>query len=167
VSAHFLQKNVVTHLQCECLVPAIRRKTKKKLSRPDSSGLLFSGKSTSNSGLQDAIDALNSLQTPYAIIAARQKAGIRPDATSIGEMKGYLNRIGYSVHIFIHLATSYLALFTLFSSFLTHSLFSSSSSFPHLLPSSSSLPFSLNSRSLFHSPLYSSQLGFRPALLSP
>ncbi|KAI0198251.1 tetrahydrofolylpolyglutamate synthase [Astrocystis sublimbata] len=44
----------------------------------------------------DAIDALNSLQTPYAIIEARRKAGIRPDATSIAEMRAYLRRIGYS-----------------------------------------------------------------------
>ncbi|KAI1282862.1 tetrahydrofolylpolyglutamate synthase [Xylaria sp. FL0933] len=44
----------------------------------------------------DAIDALNSLQTPYAIIEARRKAGIRPDATSIAEMRVYLRRIGYS-----------------------------------------------------------------------
>ncbi|KAI1752172.1 tetrahydrofolylpolyglutamate synthase [Xylaria castorea] len=44
----------------------------------------------------DAIDALNSLQTPYAIIEARRKAGIRPDATSIAEMHVYLRRIGYS-----------------------------------------------------------------------
>ncbi|KAI1147398.1 tetrahydrofolylpolyglutamate synthase [Nemania diffusa] len=44
----------------------------------------------------DAIDALNSLQTPYAIIEARRKAGIRPDATSIVEMRLYLKRIGYS-----------------------------------------------------------------------
>ncbi|KAI1392907.1 FolC bifunctional protein [Hypoxylon trugodes] len=43
----------------------------------------------------DAIDALNSLQTPYAIIEARRKAGIRPDATSIAEMQVYLQRIGY------------------------------------------------------------------------
>ncbi|KAI0505789.1 tetrahydrofolylpolyglutamate synthase [Xylaria bambusicola] len=44
----------------------------------------------------DAIDALNSLQSPYAIIEARRKAGIRPDATSIAEMRLYLGRIGYS-----------------------------------------------------------------------
>ncbi|KAK0657729.1 Mur ligase [Cercophora newfieldiana] len=44
----------------------------------------------------DAIDALNSLQTPFAIIEARRKAGIRPDATSVQEMRGYLLRIGYS-----------------------------------------------------------------------
>ncbi|KAI0149730.1 FolC bifunctional protein [Hypoxylon sp. NC0597] len=43
----------------------------------------------------DAIDALNSLQTPYAIVEARRKAGIRPDATSIAEMRVYLQRIGY------------------------------------------------------------------------
>ncbi|KAI0441921.1 tetrahydrofolylpolyglutamate synthase [Xylaria telfairii] len=45
----------------------------------------------------DAIDALNSLQTPYAIIEARRRAGIRPDATSIAEMCVYLRRIGYSL----------------------------------------------------------------------
>ncbi|KAK1752582.1 tetrahydrofolylpolyglutamate synthase [Echria macrotheca] len=44
----------------------------------------------------DAIDALNSLQTPFAQIEARRKAGIRPDATSLREMRGYLARIGYS-----------------------------------------------------------------------
>ncbi|KAI1425088.1 tetrahydrofolylpolyglutamate synthase [Xylaria sp. FL1777] len=44
----------------------------------------------------DAIDALNTLQTPYAIVEARRKAGIRPDATSIAEMHVYLRRIGYS-----------------------------------------------------------------------
>ncbi|KAI4865306.1 FolC bifunctional protein [Hypoxylon rubiginosum] len=44
----------------------------------------------------DAIDALNSLQTPYAIVEARRKAGIRPDAASIAEMKVYLRRIGYA-----------------------------------------------------------------------
>ena len=46
---------------------------------------------------QDAIDALNSLQTPFAVIEARRKAGIRPDATSIKEMRTYLARLGYSV----------------------------------------------------------------------
>ncbi|KAL2255917.1 hypothetical protein VTK26DRAFT_2483 [Humicola hyalothermophila] len=44
----------------------------------------------------DAIDALNSLQTPYHIIEARRKAGIRPDASSIREMRAYLARIGYT-----------------------------------------------------------------------
>ncbi|KAK3341808.1 tetrahydrofolylpolyglutamate synthase [Lasiosphaeria hispida] len=44
----------------------------------------------------DAIDALNSLQTPFAIIEARRKAGIRPDANSVLEMRAYLARIGYS-----------------------------------------------------------------------
>lgn len=45
---------------------------------------------------QDAIDALNSLQTPHAVIEARRKAGIRPDAASVREMRAYLARIGYS-----------------------------------------------------------------------
>ncbi|KAI1762314.1 FolC bifunctional protein [Hypoxylon sp. FL1150] len=44
----------------------------------------------------DAIDALNSLQTPYAIVQARRKAGIRPDAASVAEMQVYLRRVGYA-----------------------------------------------------------------------
>ncbi|KAK0735071.1 Mur ligase [Lasiosphaeria miniovina] len=44
----------------------------------------------------DAIDALNSLQTPFAVIEARRKAGIRPDASSVREMRAYLARIGYA-----------------------------------------------------------------------
>ncbi|KAH9892126.1 tetrahydrofolylpolyglutamate synthase [Xylariomycetidae sp. FL2044] len=44
----------------------------------------------------DAIDALNSLQTPYAIFEARRKAGIRPDASFMAEMNVYLRRIGYA-----------------------------------------------------------------------
>ncbi|KAK3329110.1 Mur ligase [Apodospora peruviana] len=46
----------------------------------------------------DAIDALNSLQTPFAVIEARRKAGVRPDAVSVKEMRTYLTRIGYSSH---------------------------------------------------------------------
>jgi folylpolyglutamate synthase len=46
---------------------------------------------------QDAIDALNSLQTPYAVIEERRKLGIKPDASSIREMRAYLARIGYTV----------------------------------------------------------------------
>ncbi|TPX15517.1 uncharacterized protein E0L32_004497 [Thyridium curvatum] len=44
----------------------------------------------------DAIDALNSLQTPFAVLEARRKAGIRPDEASIREMRAYLARIGYT-----------------------------------------------------------------------
>ncbi|KAK2594806.1 Folylpolyglutamate synthetase [Conoideocrella luteorostrata] len=51
---------------------------------------------TSGRSYADAIDALNSLQTPHAVIEARRKAGIRPDASSIREMKAYLARIGYA-----------------------------------------------------------------------
>ncbi|GJN79533.1 folylpolyglutamate synthetase [Purpureocillium lilacinum] len=43
----------------------------------------------------DAIDALNSLQTPHEVIEARRKAGVRPDAASMEEMRVYLARIGY------------------------------------------------------------------------
>ncbi|KXH69346.1 folylpolyglutamate synthase [Colletotrichum salicis] len=45
----------------------------------------------------DAVDALNTLQTPFAIIEARRKAGIRPDEASVAEMRTYLARVGYSV----------------------------------------------------------------------
>ncbi|KAG5929596.1 methionine-synthesizing 5- methyltetrahydropteroyltriglutamate--homocysteine methyltransferase [Claviceps africana] len=51
---------------------------------------------TSSRTYADAIDALNSLQTPHAVIEARRKAGIRPDASSIREMRAYLARIGYT-----------------------------------------------------------------------
>ncbi|KAK0630203.1 Mur ligase [Bombardia bombarda] len=51
---------------------------------------------TSSRTYNDAIDALNSLQTPYAVIEARRKAGVRPDAASVAEMRGYLARLGYS-----------------------------------------------------------------------
>ncbi|PNY18815.1 Folylpolyglutamate synthase [Tolypocladium capitatum] len=44
----------------------------------------------------DAIDALNSLQTPHAVIEARRKAGMRPDAASMRDMGVYLKRIGYT-----------------------------------------------------------------------
>ncbi|TDZ27525.1 Folylpolyglutamate synthase [Colletotrichum sidae] len=45
----------------------------------------------------DAVDALNTLQTPFAVIEARRKAGIRPDEASVREMRAYLARIGYSI----------------------------------------------------------------------
>ncbi|CAM1504511.1 Fc.00g021020.m01.CDS01 [Cosmosporella sp. VM-42] len=51
---------------------------------------------SSGRSYNDAIDALNSLQTPFAIIEARRRAGIRPDAASIKEMRAYLRRIGYT-----------------------------------------------------------------------
>ncbi|KAG6013784.1 methionine-synthesizing 5- methyltetrahydropteroyltriglutamate--homocysteine methyltransferase [Claviceps pusilla] len=51
---------------------------------------------TSSRTYADAIDALNSLQTPHAVIEARRKAGIRPDASSMREMRAYLARIGYT-----------------------------------------------------------------------
>ncbi|KAF6818751.1 folylpolyglutamate synthase [Colletotrichum sojae] len=42
----------------------------------------------------DAVDALNTLQTPFAVIEARRKAGVRPDEASVKEMRAYLARIG-------------------------------------------------------------------------
>ncbi|EQB53435.1 folylpolyglutamate synthase [Colletotrichum gloeosporioides Cg-14] len=46
--------------------------------------------------VQDAVDALNTLQTPFAVIEARRKAGVRPDEASVREMRAYLARIGYT-----------------------------------------------------------------------
>ncbi|CAG9989852.1 unnamed protein product [Clonostachys byssicola] len=45
---------------------------------------------------QNAIDSLNSLQTSHAAFKARIKAGIKPDASSIAEMKTYIRRLGYT-----------------------------------------------------------------------
>ncbi|KAK2044532.1 folylpolyglutamate synthetase [Colletotrichum somersetense] len=45
----------------------------------------------------DAVDALNTLQTPFAVIEARRKAGVRPDEASVREMRAYLARLGYSI----------------------------------------------------------------------
>ncbi|CAG9955046.1 unnamed protein product [Clonostachys rosea f. rosea IK726] len=45
---------------------------------------------------KNAIDSLNSLQTSHAAFKARIKAGIKPDASSIAEMKTYIRRLGYS-----------------------------------------------------------------------
>ncbi|KJK79732.1 hypothetical protein H634G_05324 [Metarhizium anisopliae BRIP 53293] len=53
---------------------------------------------TASRTYNDAIDALNSLQTPYAVIEERRKLGIKPDASSIREMRAYLARIGYTAY---------------------------------------------------------------------
>ncbi|KAK0383953.1 hypothetical protein NLU13_8042 [Sarocladium strictum] len=44
----------------------------------------------------DAIDALNTLQTPFKQLQARHKAGIKPDASFVHEMRVCLGRIGYT-----------------------------------------------------------------------
>ncbi len=46
---------------------------------------------------QDAVDALNSLQTNFKVLEERRKAGIRVDIGANQGMKSYLSRIGYSV----------------------------------------------------------------------
>lgn len=67
------------------------------------SGTIIKGKSTSNiidlsltAPQKDAIDALNTFQTPFAVIEARRKAGVRPDESSIREMKAYWARLGHT-----------------------------------------------------------------------
>ncbi|KAM0329237.1 hypothetical protein ACHAQA_004537 [Verticillium albo-atrum] len=44
----------------------------------------------------DAVDALNSLQTPFEVVEARRKAGIRPDEAALLEMRTYVARLGYT-----------------------------------------------------------------------
>ncbi|KAK2023349.1 folylpolyglutamate synthase [Colletotrichum zoysiae] len=52
---------------------------------------------TTGRAYNDAVDALNTLQTPFAVIEARRKAGVRPDEASVREMRAYLARLGYSI----------------------------------------------------------------------
>ncbi|OTA05905.1 hypothetical protein A9Z42_0066120 [Trichoderma parareesei] len=52
---------------------------------------------SSGRSYNDAIDKLNELQTPFAVIEARRKAGILPDSVlGIAKMRTYLTRIGYT-----------------------------------------------------------------------
>ncbi|KAH7320035.1 Mur ligase [Stachybotrys elegans] len=53
--------------------------------------------SSNGRSYNDAVDALNSLQTPYHLLEARRKAGIKPDATFMNAMRVYLRRIGYTL----------------------------------------------------------------------
>ena len=46
---------------------------------------------------QDAIDALNTLQTSFRVLEERRKAGIGLDENMKAEMRAWLKRIGYSV----------------------------------------------------------------------
>ncbi|KAL6876690.1 Mur ligase [Trichoderma novae-zelandiae] len=60
---------------------------------------LSGARSMASSGrsYNDAIDKLNELQTPFAVIEARRKAGILPDSVlGIAKMRTYLTRIGYT-----------------------------------------------------------------------
>ncbi|KAH8718631.1 Folylpolyglutamate synthase [Beauveria bassiana] len=65
-------------------------------SRPQSLRTMTTSTTPTTRSYNDAIDALNTLQTPFEVIEARRKAGVKPDASSIREMRTYLNRIGYS-----------------------------------------------------------------------
>lgn len=62
--------------------------------------------------MQDAIDVLNTLQTPFAVIEARRKAGIKPDQSSITEIKAYWARLGHTVRslfISFHIGLCYMS----------------------------------------------------------
>jgi hypothetical protein len=53
---------------------------------------------------QDAVDLLNTLQTPYEVLKQRWDAGIRIDKTANEEMRKCLAQIGYSVTLLVLLA---------------------------------------------------------------
>lgn len=48
---------------------------------------------------QDAIDKLNTFQTPFAVIEARRKAGIKPDESQIRSTRAYWARLGHTVSL--------------------------------------------------------------------
>jgi folylpolyglutamate synthase len=50
----------------------------------------------SNRSYAEAVDALNSLQTPYAVLEERRKAGHKPSYASVEAMREYLRRIGHT-----------------------------------------------------------------------
>jgi folylpolyglutamate synthase len=53
----------------------------------------------SNRSYAEAVDALNSLQTPYAVLEERRKAGHKPSYASVEAMREYLRRIGHTVRL--------------------------------------------------------------------
>ena len=48
---------------------------------------------------QDAVDLLNTLQTPYAVLRQQGEAGIRIDKSANEETRKCLTQIGYSVQL--------------------------------------------------------------------
>ncbi|KAI9171688.1 Folylpolyglutamate synthase [Paramyrothecium foliicola] len=65
-------------------------------SAPWSPFLTFRTMASSSRSYNEAVDALNSLQTPYAVLEARRKAGIKPNGSSVNAMREYLTRIGHT-----------------------------------------------------------------------
>jgi hypothetical protein len=53
----------------------------------------------SHSLYQDAVELLNTLQTPYKVLKERWDSGVKPDETSNQEMRRCLKLIGYSVFL--------------------------------------------------------------------
>ncbi|TLS28947.1 hypothetical protein PpBr36_00699 [Pyricularia pennisetigena] len=56
----------------------------------------FSARVSRGRSYSDAIDLLNTLQTPFKVFQARVAAGVRPDASFMTEMRSCLARIGHS-----------------------------------------------------------------------
>ena len=46
---------------------------------------------------QDALECLNSLQTPFAILEERRRLGLKLDASAIDEMRQWVRRAGHEV----------------------------------------------------------------------
>jgi hypothetical protein len=53
---------------------------------------------TQANNTQDAVDLLNTLQTPFEALKKQRDIGIRPSETANSELRKYLDQTGYSVH---------------------------------------------------------------------
>jgi len=51
----------------------------------------------STDSCQDAVTALNSLQTSFAVLQERRKRGTKMDDSAVGEMKQWISRAGHAV----------------------------------------------------------------------
>lgn len=64
---------------------------------PGPTRLVILRSSTQANSNQDAVDLLNTLQTPFGVLRKRRDAGIKLDKTANDEMRKCLGQIGYSV----------------------------------------------------------------------
>ena len=47
--------------------------------------------------LQDAVESLNSLQTPFAVLEERRRRGLKLDSSAVDEMREWIGRAGHNV----------------------------------------------------------------------
>jgi hypothetical protein len=64
--------------------------------------LLGSCHSTKSNTSQDAVDLLNTLQTPFGVLKKRWDAGVHIDEVKNLELRTSLSQIGYSVKLLFH-----------------------------------------------------------------